>query len=88
MVNCNVFGKISRLAVKLAKEAYFGPEVMKNCTIKGKFNALPQEELSELKQFLENLCIPRLCSSKIVFESLWKTCCKSIGQACKQLRNP
>ena len=81
--------KILHLAVKLAKEAYFGPEAMKKCTIKGigKLQALPKKELSELQSFLENLCIPKICSTKVIFENLWKTCCESIGQSCKQLRN-
>jgi len=43
--------KIPTLAVKMAKEAYFGTEVMKHCTIKGSsgWHALPKNQLASMK---------------------------------------
>lgn len=80
---------IPRLAVKLCRESYFGSEIMKLCTVRGtgQYHALPQNELKELKVFLLELCVPQYVSSRFEFETTWKTCVESIGQACKSLRN-
>lgn len=80
--------KIPTLAVKLAREAYFGPSVMKHCTVRGTsgLHALPEKGLCDLKLFLKKLSLPRFVSNNIDFESIWKSCIESIGQACKNYR--
>ena len=80
--------KISMLAVRLAKEAFFGKEYMSYCTYKGvgKHPALADKEVQRLKSFLRQLSIPRIVTSSIEFEAVYKTCVESIGQACKSLR--
>ena len=70
---------MSRLAVKLARESFFGEEVMEQCTSQ----VLPKTELCNLKLYLVQL-FPSL--SKPEFEGYWKTCVTSIGQACKGIR--
>ena len=79
---------IPRLSVKLAKGSFFGTELMAACTVRGlgKFHALPKFELKQLKQFLSTLCVPRLLTTQIEFEQIWKNCVESIGQACKAAR--
>ena len=47
--------KITRFAVKLVQEAYFGKDVMAACTMKGsskQYNAIPEEEMDQLKAYL------------------------------------
>ena len=80
--------KLTRLAVRLAQEAYFGKEIMALCTVKGNgdFHALPKETLLQLKSFLITLSVPRFFTDRISFESTWKSCIESIGQSCKGLR--
>ena len=64
---------MSTLAVKLARESFFGKEVMKRCTPQGKteHDSLPDKELFELKLYLKQL-FPAL--SKADFEGYWKAC--------------
>ena len=77
-------GKASTLAVKLAREAFFGEDVLKKCTVSGErgFPGLPLQELQDLKNFL----FKQFAVTPMEFESVWKSCCTSIGQACKRLR--
>jgi len=84
----NTRSKIPTLAVKLAKEAYFGPEVMSYCTFKGvgSYHALPQVEVKNMKDFLLNFTMPGI-SSQVEFENVWAKCMESVGQKCKMLRN-
>ena len=81
--------KIPTLAVKLAKEAYFGPEVMSFCTFKGvgSCHALPQTQVKKMKDFLRTFSFPGIISSKVEFENVWSKCVESVGQKCKTLRN-
>lgn len=80
--------KLPTLAVRLAKEAYFGPDIMIHCTVRGvgSFHALPRAELDKLKMFLYKLALPRFIDRRIDFEEVWKLCINSIGQACKNYR--
>ena len=80
--------KIPTLAVRLAKESYFGKPIMALCTVRaaGKFHALPERELKELKAFMKKLCIPSLTPTQVQFEMVWKNAIESTGQACKSLR--
>ena len=84
-----VRSKIPTLAVKLAKEAFFGPEIMSYCTFKGvgSYHALSQAEVKEMKQFLFKLTFPSIVSSRIDFEDVWAKCVESVGQKCKMLRH-
>jgi len=78
--------KMPTLAVKLAKESFFGNKKMMECTVQGcrEFSALPKEKVAELKKFLEHLFADKC--TKPEFEGVWKYCLNSIGQACKSLR--
>ena len=73
--------------MKLARESFFGEDVLAQCTVMGfgKLPALPTEELNELKQTLFSL-FPRHWSNPVDFESVWKDCAESLGQLCKRLR--
>jgi len=81
--------KIPTLSVRLAKESFFGKNVMSRCTVRGtgSYHALPESELKALKEYVMQLCIPRFAPTKVDFEIIWKGCIESIGQACKSLRN-
>ena len=81
--------KIKSLAIKLACEAFFGPKIMERCTVKGicSNHALPKKELNNMKLYLKNLCVPKIVSTVIEFEVIWKNCLESVGQSCKTLRN-
>lgn len=78
---------MSRMAVKLARESFFGEELMQCCTPQGNSSAglqeLPKSVLYDLKLYLARL-FPSL--SKADFEGYWKNCITSIGQACKGIR--
>ena len=79
--------KIGTLAVKLAREAIFGDDILKLCTPRGWNNmpALPQKELNHLKAVLfEQFPCFRSCPEQ--FEKLWATAQTSLAQACKRLR--
>ena len=80
--------KIPTLAVRLAKEAYFGKYVMSFCTFRGigSCHALPETEVKQMKGFLYQLCVPKYVTSKIEFECLYKKCVESVGQSCSYLR--
>ena len=77
--------KIGTLAVKLARDAVFGDDVMAQCTVAGErgLPGLPTKELQQLKQalFVQFPVAPQ------EFEVLWKTSTAAVGQACKRLRS-
>ena len=79
--------KAPTLAMKLAKEAIFGDEVMKKCTPVGgrDLPGLPVVELQMLKQAMFNK-FPQYWQNPCEFEGIWSDCMSSIGQACKRLR--
>ena len=81
--------KLTRLAVRLAQESYFGKEIMVLCTVQGNsdLHALPADALRQLKSFLISVTAPRYYPDRIAFETLWKSCSNSIGQSCKNLRS-
>ena len=76
--------KVSILGVKLARESFFGEDVLALCTVMG-FGKLPALPNEELKQTLFSL-FPRYWSNPVDFESVWKDCAESLGQVCKRLR--
>jgi len=72
--------RILKLAVKLAKESYFGKRLMRECTGKGTREqlALPADKLELLKEFLRSFF-----SKMPSHEFLWRQCIDSIGPVCK-----
>ena len=78
---------VCTLAAKLAREAYFGEDVLAKCTVAGDCGlpGLPIAELQELKQTLF-FQFPDYSKSPHEFEPLWSTSTTSIGQLCKKLR--
>ena len=63
---------LTRVAVRLAQESFFGKEIMTLYTVKGNgdFHALPTEILSQLKSFMINLSVPRFFTDRCSFECL------------------
>ena len=62
-------GKMTTLAVALAREAFFGEEVMAQCTAKG-FGGkpgLPHKEMMSLKEEIHKL-YPNYWNNPLVFE--------------------
>ena len=83
--HANVIGK---LAVKLARESFFGPTVLVKCTVMGcrEYPALPAQELNDLKQAIFSI-FPKYWQNPVGFESeIWSSCVNSVGQLCKRLR--
>ena len=82
-----VESKASFLAVKLARESFFGKNLMSQCTVMGcgKYPALPGNEINLLKQTMFSQ-FPKYWLNPVLFESIWKDCTEAIGQACKRVR--
>ena len=80
-------GKIGALAVKLAREAIFGDDVLRRCTPGGWSNmpALPQAELNLLKCTLFEQ-FPCFWTCPEEYEKTWAIAQEAIAQACKRLR--
>lgn len=80
--------KAGTLAVKLAREALFGDDVLIRCTTFGnrEHPALPVAELNQLKDELFQL-FPQYWPNPVEFEPLWRTCGEAVGQVCKRLRS-
>ena len=64
--------KAGKLAVKLAKEAFFGDEILIQCAVSGcrDLPALPVQKLTELKQMIL-MQFPKFWNSPQEFEQLW-----------------
>ena len=75
------------LACKIAKEAMFGKEVMKQCTPFGNrtLPALSSQELFEVKKAIFSQ-YPQYWRNPVEFEGTWKKCVEAIQQACKHFR--
>ena len=75
------------LAMKLARESFFGDQVLLQCTVMGnrEYPALPMTELAELKQLVFSL-FPQYWGNAVEFETTWKRCTDAIGQACARLK--
>ena len=71
----------------LAKECFFGQDVMLQCTAKGYGDkpGLPIIELMELKEEMRRL-YPHFLHSTVEFEEKWVKISESLSQACKRLR--
>ena len=70
------------LAIKLAKHALFGDEVLKLCTPMGNRSlpALPTKELQQLKAIIYQQ-FPQYANSPSEFEELWQTCIIAVSAA-------
>ena len=81
-------GSMTTLAVVLARETFFGEEVMGQCTAKGHGDkpGLPHQELMELKGIIKG-AYPQYWNSPHAFEPQWSKCSEQISQACKRIRN-
>ena len=79
--------KVPTLALKLAKESFFGEEVMGRCTFAGSRDlpALPSAEKQHLKHLLLSL-FPQYWRTPHEFEPVWTACINSIGQGCNHIR--
>ncbi len=71
----------------MAKEALFGPDVMKLCTPIGSRDkpGLPAKEFGELKKAIFTQ-FPQYWKNPIEFEGTWKKCVEAVQQCCKRLR--
>ena len=78
-------GKITAMSTALAREAYYGKEVMAQCTAQGYGDkpGLPAAELGELKEEIRRL-YPNYLNNNIIFEEKWSKCLESISSACKR----
>ena len=81
--------KAGTLAVKLARLAFFGDEVLVQCTPGGGRGVpgLPIAELNLLKEAMFGQ-FSQYWGNPSEFEGVWNNCFNAIGQACKRLRNP
>ena len=79
---------IGRLAVKLAREAYFGQTLMSQCTVYGYkgLPALPKDSLLQLKNKLLSLH-PQFLNTPVEFESYWKTAVDALNYAMAKQRS-
>ena len=77
--------KAPTLAVKLAREAFFGDDLMGQCTVMGcrEYPGLPSAELCRLKETLFSQ-FPAFWNNPVDFEGVWASCVDAIGQACKR----
>ena len=82
--------KLPKLSVKLAREAFIGDNIMTKSTVQGQgsrgLQALPPDKLGKVQSVIKELSCPRFFTQEIDFEECWKSCLKSLGQACKNLR--
>ncbi len=82
-----VESRVTQLAVKLAKESFFGDAVMVQCTVAGygKYPARPVNGINSLKQTVFEL-FPKYWANPVEFKHTWKDCAEAMGQAYKRLR--
>ena len=78
---------VGTLSQVLAREAFFGKDVILQCTPKGKFSVgLPRAELQLLKNTMFSM-FPKYRTCPIHFEPIWKKCVTAIEMACRRERN-
>ena len=79
--------KMGELAAKLARESFFGKELMRQSTVMGfkDYPALPADGIQALKQTILTVC-PEYQHNPCAFESLWRRCIDAINHACSKLR--
>ena len=81
--------KMGRLAVALARECYFGKEIMKISSVGGKgpgTRPLPSKEMEDIRSAIFSLC-PHYHSNLVEFENIiWSKCKTAINHACNKYR--
>ena len=79
---------IGTFALTLARDAFFGEDVMVRCTTYGYGDTpgLPVAELNQLKEEVRRH-YPKYWNSPQEFELKWTKCTESISQACKRMRS-
>ena len=83
----NSDSKMTTFALNLARDAFFGEDVMIQCTTHG-YGETPGLPLAELLQLKEEVRqhYPKYWTSPQEFELKWKTCTEAISQGCKRMR--
>ena len=83
-----VANKVPTLAVKLARESFFGEELMAQCTVMGcrGYPGLPYDKLCSLKETIFKR-FPGYWSNAAEFQTVWVSCTDAIRQACKRFRH-
>ena len=78
----------SRLAVRLAREAYFGQTLMNKCTVHSykDLPALPIDSLLQLKKKILSQQ-PQFLTTPVEFESYWKTAVDALNHAMAKQRS-
>ena len=80
---------MGKLAVALARECYFGIEVMRSGSVGGRgpgTSPLPVEGLEKLRQVIFSLC-PNYINNDTMFEEvIWNKCKTAINHACLKYR--
>ena len=78
---------VTTFALTLARESFFGEDVMVQCTSHGYGDTpgLPLLELLQLKEEVRRH-YPKYWNSPQEFELKWKACTESISQGCKRMR--
>ena len=78
---------ITRLALKLAHQSFFGARVLSKCTVMGEqgLPGLPRSELVALKIAIFQQ-LPKYWNEKKEFESIWNMCVTAINGACRRER--
>ena len=82
----NTLCKVGSLAAKLAREAYFGKDLMTKCSVFGARGrpSLPAPQLKHMKSFLINRF--KFNKAPQEFEPHWKFCIDAINHSCNFLR--
>ena len=93
IIHCNADniakeGRMGTIEVALARDSFFGEDVMAQCTPRGYGDkpGLPLDELMLLKEEVRKL-YPNYWNNPVVFEEKWSKCLEAIGQACKRIRH-
>ncbi len=76
-----------RLAVKLGRESFFGPQLMSECTVFGHNDnpPLPKDAVEQLKKKMHSL-YPIFLSSPAEFEGFWKGAVDALNHAMAKAR--
>ena len=81
----NNLSRIGALSAKLAREVYFGKNIMSKCTVYGCRDRppLPKAQLEKMKIFLMNHF---KFSSTPEFENHWRFCVEAVNHSCSAVR--
>ena len=79
--------KMGELAAKLARECFFGKELMSRSTVMGfkEYPPLPADRVQALKETIRSVS-PQYQLDPVGFEAMWKKYIDSINHACSKLR--